>query len=176
MAQARPIPGLEASDPYATAAAKVVGVRVAELIDHADGVLDVDDIERVHDMRVATRRLRAALEIFEPCLPAKEWKAGMGEVKALADALGQRRDRDVTIAALGKIAESMATPDRRGVESLIERLREEQAAANDELARLVRSDRLAALGEQLSELAVSAERSAGEAGPGIPANGQMDGT
>ena len=33
------------------------------------GVLDVGDIERVHDMRVATRRLRAALEIFGPCFP-----------------------------------------------------------------------------------------------------------
>ena len=63
-------------------------------------VLDIGDIERVHDMRVATRRLRAALEVFEPCFPKKRLSAALSEVKALADALGERRDRDVTIAAL----------------------------------------------------------------------------
>ena len=51
-------------------------------------------------MRVASRRLRAALEVFEPCFPRKELQAACDEVKALADALGERRDRDVTIAAL----------------------------------------------------------------------------
>ena len=38
---------------------------------HADGVLDTSDIERVHDMRVATRRLRAVLEVYAPCFPRK---------------------------------------------------------------------------------------------------------
>ena len=104
MAKARRIPGLSADEPYACAAAKIVEVRVAELIDHARGVLDVDDIERVHDMRVATRRLRAALEIFGPAFRARELKAGLRQVKELADALGERRDRDVSIAALEQIA------------------------------------------------------------------------
>ena len=54
------------------------------------------EIERVHDMRVATRRLRAALEVFEPCFPGKAHAAVLRQVKALADALGERRDRDVT--------------------------------------------------------------------------------
>ena len=53
------------------AAAKVVAVRAQELVDHADNVLDTTDIERVHDMRVATRRLRAVLEIFAPCFPKR---------------------------------------------------------------------------------------------------------
>ena len=112
-------------------------------------MLDVDDIERVHDMRVATRRLRAALEIFGPCFPRGELKAALREVKALADALGERRDRDVAIAALEDIAESMAAPDRPGIETLIARLRAEQAAANEALARFVTADHLASLCDQL---------------------------
>ena len=63
-------------------------------------MLDTGDIERLHDMRVATRRLRAALEIFGPCFPHKRIEAALRDVKALADALEERRDRDVTIAAL----------------------------------------------------------------------------
>jgi CHAD domain-containing protein len=152
MARGRPIPGLNASDSYSAAATKVVEVRARELIDHSRGVLDVGDIERVHDMRVATRRLRAALEFFEPCFPRGDLKAALTDVKALADALGERRDRDVAIAALEATAASMAAPDRPGIASLIERLRAEQDEANSKLVSFVTDDRLALLGEQLSEL------------------------
>src|SRR3954452_6841911 len=100
MAKPKPIPDLNTEVPYAEAAAKIVSVRAAELTEHARGVLDTGDIERVHDMRVATRRLRAALEIFEPCSPAKPFSDALQGVKRLADALGERRDRDVAIAAL----------------------------------------------------------------------------
>jgi CHAD domain-containing protein len=100
VAKPKPIPDLSAEDSYAEAAAKIVSVRAGELSDQARGVLDTGDIERVHDMRVATRRLRAALEIFEPCFPKKPCAQALGEVKRLADGLGERRDRDVAIAAL----------------------------------------------------------------------------
>jgi CHAD domain-containing protein len=157
MAKARAIEGLRAGDPYAAAAARIVEVRAAELIDNAPGVLDIDDIERLHDMRVASRRLRAALEIFGPCFPSRESKAAVREVKALADALGERRDRDVTIAALEEVAGAMPAPDRPGIKTLIDTLRAEQAKANKALARFVSAERLASLREQLSELVAAAQ-------------------
>src|SRR6186997_1316943 len=118
MAKARPIEGLTSDDAYAAAGAKIVAVRAREVADHSQNVLDVTDIERVHDMRVATRRLRAALEIFEPCFPAERLDESLREVKAIADALGERRDADVTIAALEEFAAGLAAPDRPGVASL----------------------------------------------------------
>jgi CHAD domain-containing protein len=152
VAKPKPIPDLTADGPYAEAAAKVVSVRGAELAAHAQGVLDTGDIERVHDMRVATRRLRATLEIFEPCFPAKAYGQALTEVKRLADALGERRDRDVAIAALHNFNDQMAAPDRRGVASLIEQLRGEQVQANEDLAPLVSEDNLRALRESMDEL------------------------
>jgi CHAD domain-containing protein len=145
-----------------TAAVQVVAVRAAELQEHSRDVLDVSDIERVHDMRVATRRLRAALEVFEACFPRKPLKAALREVKSLADALGERRDRDVTIAELERVASGLTATDRPGVDSLIGALREEQDAANDALASQVAGDRLAALRDQLDELVGEARRLAGE--------------
>src|ERR687887_2949214 len=120
MAKARPIEGLDPDGPYADAAAKIVAVRAREVADHSRDVLDVTDIERVHDMRVAPRRLRAALEIFEPCFPAQPLDEALREVKAIADALGERRDADVTIAALEGFGTGLAAPDRPGVASLVE--------------------------------------------------------
>lgn len=156
MAKAAAIEGISAEDRYGEVAARVVSVRTRELAEHAQGVLDTADIERVHDMRVATRRLRAALEVFEPCFPPKAHRASLREVKQLADGLGERRDRDVAIAALTELSEQMHAPDRPGVESLISRLRDEQEQANRELAPLVDSERLAGITERLEELAASA--------------------
>ena len=107
--------------PFAEAAARTVEVRAAEVWEHADGVLDTSDIERVHAMRVATRRLRAVLEIFAPVFPRRRHREVLGEVKALADALGARRDPDVQLEAL-------AAHD--GVGALVERVRAEQAEGN----------------------------------------------
>src|SRR4051795_4806749 len=152
MAKAQPIPDLSAEQPYAEAGARVVAVRGAELAEQAQGVLDTGDIERVHDMRVATRRLRAALEIFEPCFPAKPYAQALGEVKRLVDALGERRDRDVAIATLHNFNDQMSAPDRRGIGSLIEQLRAEQEKANDDLAPLVAEESLRGLRENMTEL------------------------
>ena len=83
MAKAQAIPDLSADDSYGEAAAKVISTRAAELGEHARGVLDTGDIERVHDMRVATRRLRASMEVFEPC------EVEAGDLHLLAQVAGQ---------------------------------------------------------------------------------------
>ncbi len=169
MAKAQAIPDLTPDDSYGEAAAQVISIRAAELSEHARGVLDTGDIERVHDMRVATRRLRASMEVFEPCFPGKPYRQALREVKRLADGLGERRDRDVAIAALTGFNDQMHVPDRKGVASLIDRLRDEQAQANLDLAPLVDQSNLNDLRHSLEELVASArgqepEGVAGEAG------------
>ena len=109
-------------------------------------------------MRVASRRLRAAMEVFEPCFPRKRYRAALKEVKAIADALGERRDRDVAIAALVEFGEELTATDRHGVLVIIDRLRDEQALANDRLVPFVDRRRLVRLRERIPELAAAAER------------------
>jgi CHAD domain-containing protein len=121
-------------EPYRRAGARVVRVRTRELFDHAEGVLDTRDIERVHDMRVASRRLRAVLEIFAPCFPQSEFTGVLRDVKQLADALGERRDPDVHIDALRTFSKSLLAANRHGVARLIEDLQERQARGNELLA------------------------------------------
>ena len=165
MAKARPIPDLASEDAYAAAAAKILAVRSQELADHSHDVLDMGDIERVHDMRVATRRLRAALEVFEACFPKKAFAEALAEVKELADALGERRDRDVTIDALERFGDELSAPDKRGIASLVAALRAEQREANDALAPYVTEERVAGLRESLQGLISEAE-AAVDAKPG----------
>ncbi len=151
MAGARKVK-LDCEESFSQAAAKVVKVRSKEVFAHSEGVLDLDQVERVHDMRVATRRLRAALEIFEPCFPRKRQRKALKKVKALADALGERRDADVEIALLEGLVDEAAEVDRGALQDLIEELRARQAGANEALAPYVTTKRLKKLRRRLKKL------------------------
>ncbi|MEA2428458.1 MAG: hypothetical protein QOF37_2086 [Thermoleophilaceae bacterium] len=160
MAKAREIPGLTGQVTFRQAAALAVETRAAELFELAQNVLDTDDIERVHDMRVATRRLRAAMEIFAPCFPKKDLRTTLRDVKALADALGERRDPDVHIEELERIAAALTRDDARGIASLEDELRASQAAGNETLAAKLREIEETELEKRLRGLVVSARTSA----------------
>jgi CHAD domain-containing protein len=129
LAKARDIPGITPDATFREAAASAVEVRAEEVFSFRDRALDTSDIEGVHAMRVATRRLRAVMEIFAVCFPKKLHRSALREVKTLADALGERRDPDVMIERLDKLA-----GDVEGVRGLQDELRERQSGANERLA------------------------------------------
>ena len=173
MAKAIPIPGLNPGTRFADAAAAAVEVRAREVFAHSAGVLDTSDIERVHDMRVATRRLRAAMEVFAACFPKPEHKRLLHEVKALADVLGERRDPDVALAALEEIAAKLTAADRPGIEHLMDEIRSGQRRGNDRLAAALAEVAEARLEERLIALAASARRP--EPAPPAAVNGAVPG-
>lgn len=137
---------------FGQAAAATVAMRSHELFAHAPHVLDTADIERVHDMRVASRRLRAALEVFAPCFEPKEHRGVLREVKRLATALGARRDPDVQIAQLRQLRAELTADEHPGVDLLIERARERQIAGNAELSEALESALTHDLRGRLEEL------------------------
>jgi CHAD domain-containing protein len=148
---------VDPDEPFALAGARIVRVRADELFSHGDEVLDTADIERVHDMRVASRRLRAVLEIFEPVFPRGDFKTVLRDVKALADALGERRDPDVHIEAMEAFEDAVQDTNRPGIEALVTRLRARQAAGNEALSAALEHAREEQLHDRLHSLADGAE-------------------
>jgi inorganic triphosphatase YgiF len=65
-----------------------------------DGAVHSDDPEYVHQMRVAMRRLRAALRMFRPVLPAGFSDQLLPSMRELMQSLGQARDLDVLMAEI----------------------------------------------------------------------------
>jgi triphosphatase len=63
-----------------------------------------EDVEELHDMRVATRRLRAALDLFVDVLPVRA-RNFRDELGWLAGVLGAVRDLDVQLQAQGEMIE-----------------------------------------------------------------------
>src|SRR5205085_11051528 len=102
MAEGKWIDGLTADTPLAEAAEHVLSVRlraVGEALPKASQEADKDP-EYVHQLRVATRRADAALNIFEACLPKKVQKAARKRLKRMRQAAGAARDWDVFLIAL----------------------------------------------------------------------------
>lgn len=64
------------------------------------GAIDSDDPEYIHQMRVAVRRLRAALRLFRPLLPAGFVPHLLPALRDLMRTLGAARDYDVLLAEI----------------------------------------------------------------------------
>src|SRR5579862_2687576 len=67
-------PGMVAEDTMADAGRKVLAHYFAKMLSKEDGARKGDDTEAVHDMRVATRRMRSALKLFGPYYPRRTLK------------------------------------------------------------------------------------------------------
>jgi len=96
------IHGLTAETPLADAAQRVLHGRFEVVRHHLPLVLleASKDVENVHQLRVATRRARAALDIFDTCLAASAYKSAKKQLRRIRRAAGQARDWDVFLAAL----------------------------------------------------------------------------
>src|SRR5256885_2364093 len=70
------------------------------------------DVEAIHDMRVATRRLRVALSNFGACWTKAQRQQIKFWIQSLADALGEVRDLDVLMDALKPQQAALAVTER----------------------------------------------------------------
>jgi CHAD domain-containing protein len=84
-----------------------------------DGVRLAQDIEYIHRMRVASRRLRSALPLFSGYFPPKKVRFWQKEIRGITQALGNARDTDVQIDLLNKI---LAEVDQERLRAGIRRL------------------------------------------------------
>ena len=98
--------------------------------------------------------------MFAPCFPRKPYRKALKEVKAIADALGERRDRDVSIRDLRHVQSSLGAAERTGIEGLVGQLQVEQSDANERLAQYVDQRRLVDLRDSIHELTEAAQDAA----------------
>jgi CHAD domain-containing protein len=116
------------------------------------GVLDVSETGAADDLWLAARRLRAALEIFRPCLGRTEYREGRAEARRISRAVGERRDLDKSISAYEEIIGETASGESAGIDRVIADLRQEQAKANRALAQVVHGRRMQAFRVRLEEI------------------------
>ncbi len=96
--------------------------RAQKFLDWHDEVLKNEDVEAVHKMRVASRRLRATLDAYEAACKQKPFKQTYKSVKKAADLLGVVRDTDVMMQHTGDALEHAPIEEKAGLQWFLDRL------------------------------------------------------
>ncbi|MGQ0777019.1 MAG: CHAD domain-containing protein [Pseudonocardiales bacterium] len=133
------------SDPTMHQLRAALDTRLRALLAADPGTRVGEDPEELHHMRVAVRRIRAALKAARPLLDrawADELRAELGW---LGRALGPVRDADVLIERLRGRAAAFDDTSRHATEVLLDALVAERETARAEMLTALTSDRYTAL-------------------------------
>lgn len=138
MAEGKWIADLGPLTPLADAARRALRVRLEVVCEYLPRSLHQPekDPEYIHQLRVATRRARAALDIFAVCLPEKVHQTSRKQLRRIRRAAGAARDWDVFLLELAGWARRGRKP-QPGIDFLIGHALAQRAAAQQ---RLVEAD------------------------------------
>lgn len=112
-----------------------------EMMSHKDGASEGVDIKFVHNMRVASRRLRAAMDNFVDCFEAKPFKRHYRQVRTITRTMGAVRDLDVLIARFERERNALSTAreyaeEQSSIQGLIQHLQYEREKARKPMLAL----------------------------------------
>ncbi len=133
--------GLEPTDSLAEAGRKVLGFHFGRMLTHEPGTRLGSDIEALHDMRVATRRMRAAFRVFGSGFTKKAGKPLLARLRATGRALGQVRDLDVFVEKLHHYQQALPEGERAGLQPLLEAWLAQREQARQEMLAYLDSDK-----------------------------------
>jgi len=111
--------------------------RADTMLEHVEGVRLGEDIEAVHDMRVGSRRLVAAMRVFESCFPGKEYQRLLKEARRVTQRLGSVRDFDVLLDHFTRLRRKVEPEEQLGIDYFVAvKQRERRQARKPMLASL----------------------------------------
>ncbi|HNQ13909.1 MAG TPA: CHAD domain-containing protein [Pyrinomonadaceae bacterium] len=140
------VPEIDCATDALDAAGTILRGRLGQIFELRDAVIRSDDIEDVHQMRVATRRLRSALRDLKPLVNKPALDNLVSNLKGLADSLGEARDDDVAIDGLmSKRDDAADQAVREGIDSLIDDRRKRRFEVQPIIVRNISEPALAAL-------------------------------
>lgn len=111
---------LQPTDSFAEAGRKVLKFHFERMVKAEPGARAGKDIEKVHEMRVATRRMRAAFQIFGPAYKKKGIKPLRAGLKETGQALGLARDLDVFVENLQQYQQTLPEGEQGSFQASLE--------------------------------------------------------
>jgi CHAD domain-containing protein len=161
--------GVVAEDSLPEAARKVLQFHFSKMQRREAGTRTGTDAEDLHDMRVATRRMRAAWRVFDGAFRASKTKKLRRHLERLADRLGAVRDLDVLIEGLEAYGIALDEDERSGLDPVFSVWRRQRAAARTQLIGELDSDRYATFVKEMDAfLEAGANAAAAIATPTAP--------
>ncbi len=137
-------PGLTRGMPAADAFIRIGQSCLTQITGNMRCLLETDDPEGVHQMRVGVRRMRAAMTTFKTLIDGPDMEVVKAELRWLMSLLGPARDADVfDDEVLAPLVDDLA--DEPGLPALRAHFADRRVAANAATRDAVRSARFTAL-------------------------------
>ena len=143
--------GIKENDRMAEAGRKILHFHFAHMLAHEEGTRNGQDIEELHDMRVATRRMRAAFEVFGPYFRRKVVKKHLKRLRTAGRALGRMRDLDVSVEKAQRYLETLPEEERRGLDPLLNAWEQERTTERDQLLAYLDSENYQQFKQEFNE-------------------------
>jgi len=121
--------GILPGDSLAEAGRKTMRFLFAHMLAHEKGTRQGEDIEALHDMRVATRRMRAAFEVYGMAFDKKTLKPHLNGFRQTGRALGAVRDLDVFMEKARKYIADLPEEQHHGLDPLLGHWADQREAA-----------------------------------------------
>ena len=131
--------GLLPSDSMREAAAKALRFHFQRMLQHVEGTRVGCDPEELHDMRVATRRMRSALRLFGPYVTGRLVTQCNDSLRRLARALGDVRDMDVALLRVETYLADFSSPEAESMDHLVDAWRKRRRQARRLMLRYLDS-------------------------------------
>ena len=122
MAKALPLYAVNPRESLRSNAPLMLHTRLEELYQFAPYISDPAKVDELHNMRIAAKRLRYTMEIFQPCFPGKDFSKLYDQVKSVQEQIGEIHDRDVRGPLLQDFLDSHAGHNRPEIRAGLERL------------------------------------------------------
>ncbi|MGD0247668.1 MAG: CHAD domain-containing protein [Candidatus Limnocylindrales bacterium] len=156
--------GVVAEDSMPEAARKVLSFHFSKMQRREAGTRNGVDAEQLHDMRVATRRMRAAWRVFDGAFKASKTKKLRRRVETLADRLGEVRDLDVLIEGLEAYRLALDEEQRPGLEPLLSLWHRQRTTARTQLIGELDSEGYASFVKEMEAFLDAGANAAAEVG------------
>ncbi len=114
-------PGILPDDYMSEAGRKVLRFYFGHILEHEAGTRLGEDIEALHDMRVATRRMRSAFRVFGPYFKQKRIKPFLKRLRRTGRTLGRVRDLDVSLENANRYLQQLSEDEQSALNPLLER-------------------------------------------------------
>ncbi len=120
--------------------AKIIYEHLSAMQAEVEGVMTSADIEYIHRMRVASRRLRSSFAIFRDSFPKQDYKLFAKDIQAVTKALGAARDLDVQLELLQQLHPKFSDPRLApGVNRLQLRLKQQRQEAQSRVIKAMKT-------------------------------------
>jgi CHAD domain-containing protein len=126
-------PGLDPDDPMSEAGRKIFRFHYRRMLYNEPGTRLGEDIEALHDMRVATRRMRSAFRVFGDYYRPKVVAPYIKGLKRTGRALGPVRDLDVFRAKIQAYVSSLQESEQGSLDRLLALLERRREVARERM-------------------------------------------